>query len=89
MLITIFPCLWHGICEAFTAEIAEDARLGGLAAGRGRRAEKDRDRGKATANGTAFTAEACPERAERVEGTQSTQRKAEMGERQGTEGLRD
>jgi hypothetical protein len=44
MLITFFPCFWHGTCTAFTAEIAESA-------------EKDRDRGKATANGTAFTAE--------------------------------
>ena len=44
MLITFFPCLWHGICTAFNAEIAE----------------------------------ACPERAERVDGTQ---RKAESGGR--------
>jgi len=95
MLITFFPCLWHGICEAFTAEIAESA-------------EKDRDRGKATANGTAFTAEdaeiaekggewgerrngtafnaehaeACPERAacpEPVEGSESKGRRGKLG----------
>ena len=43
MLITFFPRLWHGNCTAFNAEIAESA-------------EKDRDRGKATANGAAFNA---------------------------------
>ena len=43
MLITFFPRLWHGNCTAFTAEDAESA-------------EKDRDWGKATANGTAFNA---------------------------------
>jgi hypothetical protein len=55
MLITFFPRLWHGNCTAFNAaghgrgrsparEIAEYAEKGG-------------DWGKATANGTAFTAE--------------------------------
>ena len=43
MLITFFPRLWHGICPAFNAEIAENA-------------EKNADWGKATANGTAFNA---------------------------------
>jgi hypothetical protein len=43
MLVTFFPCLWHGICTAFTAELAENAEKGG-------------NRGKRR-NGTAFTAE--------------------------------
>ena len=55
MLVTFFPRLWHGNCTAFNA-----AGPGG-AEGRAREiaehTEKDRDRGKATANGTAFNAE--------------------------------
>ena len=70
MLITIFPCLWHGTCTAFTAAGAEHAEKGG---NRGKRRDgkrhslQRRDRrerrerrgmgGTAkTANGTAFNA---------------------------------
>ena len=43
LFLVIFPRRWHGNCSAFNAENAE-------------RAEKGGDRGKATANGAAFTA---------------------------------
>jgi len=82
MLITIFPCLWHGNCTAFTAAGHGSGPRPEPHPGQGGRsparedaenAEKGGNRGNGeTANGTTFNPGAPG---------QSTQRKAEMGER--------